>query len=496
MFSLINNLPHLQIVQITTRQLRSDAVAGMQRWCPPKSSTKITLFDLSGVGNASESGISAMIFIAQGNANVGFLGANHSVQRKLVKLGLDKELRLFSDAKEALENPWVKRRRLKGTKAVVLAAGKGSRCAPLTFNMPKPMLPILGRPIIEHLLEHFGRFGLEDVVINPVYLGPQIIQHLKCGAAFGKHIQYANEGHFKGELWWDNAIGSASSLLKMHQENAAFFDDFFVFCGDALIDLNLAEMMEQHKRSGAAVTIAAQRVDPTCVEKFGIIDCNSLDQITAFQEKPKISEAISNLANTGIYIFNPSILDKIPLIQACDIGTHLLPKLLAEGVDLNVYQSTFTWLDVGCGKDFFDTNHKILDGGYKFIKHSAKEFSPGQFLSEGAEINSKAKVSGPVFLAENAYVDAGATINGPVFLGPNSIAEKGSFIKNSLLFQNTRAHSGAFVDGMITDGNWAFAHAFATAAALNVSPLDYVSSTTGIAKDGQQIEPVKLRIAS
>lgn len=474
MFTIKKSLSNLQIVSVALRRLDSSAASGMQAYCASGARNSATLFDLSGVGRIAASGISALIHLAQTNINTGFFGANPKVQSELEKFGLHRALRLYENEEVARNSPWVKGKRLSGTKAVILAAGKGSRCAPLTRSIPKPMLPILGRPIIEHLLEHLGRFGLNDVLINPGYLGPKIIDHLKSGASFNQHIHYANEGYFADGQWRAQPLGSASTIACMHQQNAAFFDDFFVFCGDALVDLDLAAMMDHHRKSGAVVTIATQTVDPNDVEKFGIIDCNQQGRINAFQEKPAKDNALSTLANTGIYIFNPAVLSHIPNMDLCDIGTHLLPKLLAEGVHLQVFNQPFTWVDVGCGKDFFQANMHALCGRIPFVRHFAKLGQDGTLLSEKSTVSGKADVAGPVFLGENAHIESGATIRGPVFLGPNTVAKNGSYIKNSMLWENTTAAKGAIVDGLIADGHWAFAHEYANKAAQNIVALDNI----------------------
>ena len=188
-------------------------------------------------------------------------------------------------------------------KAMILAAGKGTRVRPLTNEMPKPMIPIIGKPVMEYLIEELARHGFNEIMINVSHLPEKIESYFGNGERLGVEIGYSFEGYIKNGEIQSTALGSAGGLKRI-QDFGGFFDDtFLVVCGDALIDLDLSAAVRQHWKSGAVASICTAEVDSHQVSDYGVVVSEKNGQITSFQEKPTAEEALSNQVNTGIYIF-------------------------------------------------------------------------------------------------------------------------------------------------------------------------------------------------
>jgi mannose-1-phosphate guanylyltransferase len=215
-------------------------------------------------------------------------------------------------------------------KAMVLAAGRGTRVRPITDTLPKPMIPVINRPVMAFLIDLLRQHGFDQIIVSTSYLAQEIENYFGDGEPFGVKIAYSFEGyHVDGEPVPDG-LGSAGGLKKL-QEFSEFFDDTFaVLCGDAIIDLDLTEAVRQHREKQAIASIVLQEVKPSETERYGIVQTDADARILRFQEKPQPEEALSTKANTGISIFEPQVLDHVPSGQAFDIGGQLFPLLSAK----------------------------------------------------------------------------------------------------------------------------------------------------------------------
>src|SRR5207244_9142835 len=190
-------------------------------------------------------------------------------------------------------------------KAVILAGGKGTRVRPITETIPKPMIPIINKPILEFLIELLRQHGFNQIMITTSYLAWDIESYFREGSRFGVQIGYSYEGYYKDGQPVPDGIGSAGGLKKI-QDASGFFDDTFaVLCGDAIIDLDLTRALELHRRTQALATIVLKNVSRDLVSRYGVVETAPDGRILRFQEKPKPVDAISTCANTGIYIFEP-----------------------------------------------------------------------------------------------------------------------------------------------------------------------------------------------
>ena len=195
---------------------------------------------------------------------------------------------------------------------MILAAGKGTRVQPITHVIPKPMIPILQKPVMEFLLELLKEHGFTEVMVNVSHLAEEIENYFRDGQRFGVELAYSFEGRIEDGELIGSAMGSAGGLKKI-QDFQHFFDDtFVVLCGDALIDLDLTEALKRHREKGAIASLVTKRVPKDQVSSYGVVVTDDEGRISSFQEKPSIDEALSDTINTGIYIFEPEIFDHIP----------------------------------------------------------------------------------------------------------------------------------------------------------------------------------------
>jgi len=197
-------------------------------------------------------------------------------------------------------------------KAMILAAGKGTRVRPITHTIPKPMIPILQKPVMEFLLELLKEHGFTEVMVNVSHLAEEIENYFRDGQRFGVEIAYSFEGRIQDGQLIGDALGSAGGLKKIQNFQSFFDETFVVLCGDALIDLDLTEAVRRHREKGAMASLITKRVPKDQVSSYGVVVTDADGRVRSFQEKPAVDEAASNMINTGIYIFEPEVLDFVP----------------------------------------------------------------------------------------------------------------------------------------------------------------------------------------
>ncbi|MDQ7083703.1 MAG: NDP-sugar synthase [Sulfurovum sp.] len=226
---------------------------------------------------------------------------------------------------------------------------------------------------------------------------------------------------------------------KKVQNFSHFFDEpFLVICGDALIDLDLAWVMAFHKSHKGKATVVCKEVPKEDVYKYGVVVSDEDNKITSFQEKPSIQEAKSNMINTGIYIFDPCILDFIPEGSFFDIGAELLPLLIETNVDFYATVPEFQWTDVGSTVDFYETNIKVLEGHIKNVIPYGKEVKPKVWIGINCKIDyDEIEIVGPVYIGNSVKIDKGVKIIGPCVIGSNSIIKEDVTLKGVIVLDHT-----------------------------------------------------------
>lgn len=234
-------------------------------------------------------------------------------------------------------------------KALILCAGEGIRLRPLTLTRPKPMLPLAGRPLLEHLVAYLRHHGICDIAINLHYLPQVITAHFGDGTRFGVRITYSHE---------ERLLGSAGAARRL--EPYFSHQPFLVLYGDVLTDTPLEPLLAHHAAMRAALTMALYRVpDPW---RAGIVELDGAGRVVRFVEKPAPGEVFSDLANAGIYVVSPEVLDLVPPATPYDFGHDLIPRLLAAGMPVYGLVASGYVLDIGDPQRYAQAEQDLLAG--------------------------------------------------------------------------------------------------------------------------------------
>ncbi len=328
-------------------------------------------------------------------------------------------------------------------KAVIMAGGQGTRLKPLTCTIPKPMMTLLGRPVIDYTLDLLEENNFNEVYITLKYLSDIIRNHIYSQNRKIK-IHFITEKEFLG------TAGSVKNALKSSDE------PFLVISGDAMCDYRLDRIAEYHKANGCTTTIVTAKVgDPS---EYGVVCSEKDGRITGFIEKPSFTQAVSNNANTGIYVLNPEVLDIIPENRESDFSRDIFPVILKEKMRLFEYPAEGYWCDIGdfssyrqCQCDMLDgkvnirlpstyknviaesdSNMKILPPCYigkNVTVGKNAVIGPYSVIGDGCKIDDNAKVHGCI-IGKESYVGKTAKLNSAI-IGNNC-----SFLKNVSVFEN------------------------------------------------------------
>ena len=337
-------------------------------------------------------------------------------------------------------------------KAMILAAGKGTRVRPLTYDLPKPMIPILGKPVMAYLVEHLARYGVTEIMVNVSYLHEKIEEYFGEGHQFGVQIGYSFEGYTNdaGEVV-PEPLGSAGGMKKI-QEFGGFFDETtIVLCGDALIDLDLKSALFEHRRKGALASVITLEVPWEKVSSNGVVVSDADGRVRAFQEKPEQADALSNCVSTGIYIFEPEVLALIPNDRPFDIGSELFPLLVEKGLPFYAQKRNYNWIDIGSVKDYWEVLQSVLMGEVAQLDVPGIQIDDGLWVGLNTSIDwsGGTRIEGPVYIGSGSRIEAGSTIIGPTWIGHGSHVCSGAEVVRSVLFEYTRVLPGVVLDEMI-----------------------------------------------
>jgi len=321
-------------------------------------------------------------------------------------------------------------------RAMIMAAGIGTRLRPVTDLLPKPMAPIANRPALYHILHLLKRHGIREVVINLHHLPELIKDYLGDGSLLGMDINYS----FEREL-----LGTAGGV----KNNEAFLkgDTFLVISGDALTDVDLTGLVAAHRRYGSIATMSVKEVaDPSL---YGVVVADDEDRVIGFQEKPSIEEARSRLCNCGMYVFEPEILSYIPEGQFDDFGKRLFPDLLKAGVPFYAHTIDEYWSDVGNLGELIRGNGDALAGRVE-VEVPGTEVRSGVWVEEGSDLPESVRVEPPVLVGRDCRIGEDVVIQGPSVVGDGSELGKGAQIARALLLPGSRVSEGGLVvDGVI-----------------------------------------------
>ena len=319
-------------------------------------------------------------------------------------------------------------------KAVVMAGGEGTRLRPLTSNQPKPMVPVVGKPCMEHILELLRRHAFEDVVVTVAFLPQAIRAYFRDGESLGMNVEYSVE---------ESPLGTAGSV---RLASGALDDTFLVISGDALTDIDLRKLVDFHNERGAAVTIALKSVDNPL--DFGIVVTDEDGRIERFLEKPSWGQVFSDTINTGIYVVNPECLRHVPDDRAYDFSKELFPLLLEMGRPLYGYVCDGYWQDIGNLDQYRQANFDALDGRVQ-LEVPGIRLRGNIWIGETVEVEDLDVVEGPAFLGANCRIAADATVGPYSVLGPSVTLRERARTARSVIDASTHIGRSSLVEGAI-----------------------------------------------
>ena len=339
-------------------------------------------------------------------------------------------------------------------KASILAGGKGTRVRPITETVPKPMIPIINKPVMEFLVDLLHQHGFDEVIVTTSYLASEIENYFREGTRFGVQMGYSFEGyHNNGEVV-PEGLGSAGGLKKIQDFSGFFGDTFLVVCGDAIIDLDLTRALELHRRNGALATIILKDVPKEMVTRYGIVETAPDGRIVRFQEKPSPEEAVSTCANTGIYLFEPEVLEHVPSDTVFDIGRDLFPMLAEQRLPFYGVTIPFSWIDIGCTADYWLATQMILRGEFR-IDMPGRELMPNIWGGINLRVDLEhTDIQGPVYIGSSSRIEPGAIICGPTVIGSNCIIESGARINACIIGDYSSVSGFADISEKIVSGRF------------------------------------------
>jgi mannose-1-phosphate guanylyltransferase len=314
-------------------------------------------------------------------------------------------------------------------KAMVLAAGLGTRLQPLTFELPKPMMPVLDRPVMARIVELISGQGFDELVAN-LHHYPDTIRNY-----FGDRLEYSYE---------EQPLGTAGGV-----RNAAdFFGDepITVISGDALTDIDLNALVERHRSAGGIATLTVKRVGDTT--QFGVVVTDEDGRVSGFQEKPDPEEALSEVANCGIYCFEPEIFDYFPEDQqSVDWASDIFPALLEHDVPFYVHEMTGYWNDIG-------NIDELRQGTFDMLEGQLELAIPGEEVEEGVRVDGSdlaaaADVQPPVWVGKGCEIGEGVRLMGPLVVGDDCRIGAGASLRDSIVLPGTEVDKGGVLIGAV-----------------------------------------------
>lgn len=306
------------------------------------------------------------------------------------------------------------------TKAMIMAAGVGSRLDPLTQDVPKPLVPIANRPVMDILLEKLGDVSIKDIVANTHYKSEQIIDRYKNNE-LGVNFNYIHEETLSG------TAGGVKKCQFFFEEG----EDFLVLSADGLSNADLEAGIEAHQKSGAIATIGIKKIALEEIPHFGVVVTDNDGFITGFQEKPAIKDAKSDCINTGIYIFNYKIFDYIPADTFYDFAKNVFPDLLAQNIKINTFNVDEYWSDIGTIDQYIQSTQDLFNNLYA-INHSGIITTP-----KGA------------YIADKSYIAPSALFFGFNTVGKNCIIGKNVILQDCIIWDDVEIHDDLILKNCI-----------------------------------------------
>jgi mannose-1-phosphate guanylyltransferase/phosphomannomutase len=307
-------------------------------------------------------------------------------------------------------------------KAVIMAGGEGTRLRPLTSNIPKPMMPLANKPMMEHVVHLLRRHGFTDIVVTLAFLPQAIRTYFGDGSEFGVRMRYASE---------EMPLGTAGSVRNAMAE---LDEAFLVISGDVLTDIDLTALVDYHRETKATATIGLRRVeDPV---EFGIVITRDDGTIERFLEKPTWGQVFSDTVNTGIYVLEPATFDFIAESKPVDFAADVFPTMLDAGLPMYGKVLEGYWEDVGTIEAYSRAHQDVLDGKVS-VEIDGFGLAEGIWLGEGAEVDPLARVDGPAIIGDYCRIEAGAHLRAYTVLGSNVLVGADAYLEHTVVHDNT-----------------------------------------------------------
>jgi mannose-1-phosphate guanylyltransferase/mannose-1-phosphate guanylyltransferase/phosphomannomutase len=320
---------------------------------------------------------------------------------------------------------------------MVMAAGLGTRLRPLTYEVPKPMVPVANRPVVEHILRLLRSHGFEQVIANVHWFPETITERLGDGSDLGLELTYRHE---------EVLLGTAGGVRNVSDFLTEDGGPFLVMAGDALSDMDLGELVRAHRENGGIATLATKRV--TNVNEYGVIVTGPDGRIEGFQEKPDPAEALSDLANCMIYVLEPEVFDHFPEKPNPDFALDVFPALLADDVPFHVHVADSYWNDVGSLPEYVAGNLDAVLGAVS-VEPAGTVVEGGPDADSPAAQNGGWELVGRALVAEGAEIGEGARIDGPCVIGEGATIGAGARVKESVLLREAEIPAEALLAGSI-----------------------------------------------
>ncbi|WP_231701846.1 sugar phosphate nucleotidyltransferase [Crassaminicella thermophila] len=317
-------------------------------------------------------------------------------------------------------------------KAVIMAGGTGTRLRPLTCDIPKPMVPILNKPVMEYSIELLKRYGIKDIAVTMAYLPSVITDYFEDGREWGVNLNYFIE---------DVPLGTGGSV-----KNADSFlnDTFIVISGDALTDLNLQKAIDYHRKKKSKATLVLKK--EAVPLEYGVIITDDDGKIIRFLEKPSWGEVFSDTVNTGIYILEPEVLDYYKKGENFDFSKDLFPRLLKDEIPMYGYITNDYWNDIGDLDSYMKTQFDLLDGKVDFLVN-CNQIKEGIWVDEGTKLGENVNLKAPVYIGKNCIINNSVNIAPYTIIGENCEIGGKSVLKRSILWKNIRIGKDTHLSG-------------------------------------------------
>lgn len=327
----------------------------------------------------------------------------------------------------------------KRRKALIMAAGYGTRLEPLTIAVPKPMIPIVNIPVMQHNIELLKRQGFTEIVANIHYYPEQLKNYFNSGGWLDVDLAYSYE---------EKLLGTAGGVRRMAVDIAEISDTFIVLSADALTDINLKRLIDWHKKKKSLMTmVLAEVVD---VSQYGVVIQDDQGKVIGFQEKPKPEVAKSKMVNTGIYVIEPEILKMIPK-GFYDFGKELFPQLVEQGAPLYGYPMVEYWSDVGGLSAYIQSSYDAMKGAVQ-VRVPGQRVAGSTWIGEQGKISSSARFEGSVVIGDSCTIGDNVYIKDAV-IGDKCVIRDGAIITGSILWSDNIIDKEAHINQSVV-ANW------------------------------------------